>query len=325
MTPVSHPALPTKAAPGQLSATEIRQAMSLIGEIEPQSFYLFGKPITLSRSPALHNTLFAQTGLPHQYSLFETDRASDIRDLIRARHFGGASVTIPLKLDVIPLLDEVTDAAKAIGAVNTILAHPVQGECENNQRLVGDNTDWMGMVFCLRSAGLVKRPRASPASALVVGSGGTTRAAIYALHSLNYSPIYMVARNKNSVNTIAESFPQDYDIRLLETPEQASELDSALPNVIITTIPADKPVEPSMREVLVVVLQRKPATQAPRVLLELAYSPRHTPLMQLAEDSGWNTMPGLEVLAAQGWYQFQLWTGITPLYSNARSAVMDGI
>jgi hypothetical protein len=55
------------------------------------------------------------------------------------------------------LLDEVTDAAKAIGAVNTILAHPVQGDGEHHQHLVGDNTDWMGMVFCLRSAGLVKR------------------------------------------------------------------------------------------------------------------------------------------------------------------------
>jgi pentafunctional AROM polypeptide len=113
----------------------------------------------------------------------------------------------------------------------------------------------------------------------------------------------MVARNKDSVNNIAESFPQEYNIRLLETPEQAAELDGALPNVIITTIPADKPVDSSMREVLVAVLQRNSSVEAPRVLLELAYSPRHTPLMQLAEDAGWHTIPGLEVLAAQGWYQ----------------------
>lgn len=304
MTPVSHPDLPSKAAPGQLSAAEIRQALSLVGELEPQSFYLFGKPISSSRSPALHNTLFAQTGLPHQYSPFETDQANDIRDLIRARHFGGASVTIPLKLDVIPLLDEVSDAARAIGAVNTILSVPARGSRESHAHLVGDNTDWMGMVISLRSAGLVKRPRASPLAALVVGSGGTTRAAIYALHSLNYSPIYMVARNSEGVKSIAESFPQDYDIRRLETPEQAVGLGSSLPRVIITTIPADKPIDSAMREVLVTVLQQKaPSSEAPRVLLELAYSPRHTPLMQLAEDAGWHTIPGLEVLAAQGWYQ----------------------
>jgi pentafunctional AROM polypeptide len=57
MTPVSHPALPFKAAPGQLSAAEIRQGLALMGEIEPKKFYLFGKPIAASRSPALHNTL----------------------------------------------------------------------------------------------------------------------------------------------------------------------------------------------------------------------------------------------------------------------------
>jgi pentafunctional AROM polypeptide len=301
MTPVSHPDLPSKAAPGQLSATEIRQALSLIGELEPQTFYLFGKPISSSRSPVLHNTLFRQTGLPHQYSLFETDSVSDIRDLIRAPHFGGASVTIPLKLDVIPLLDDVSPAARAIGAVNTIIPVPVPGK--RLQHLLGDNTDWKGMVFCLRSAGLVKRARASPGGALVVGSGGTTRAAIYALHSLNYSPIYMVARNSAAVKTIAESFPAEYDIQPLETPEQAAALSASRPNVVITTIPADKPIDPNMREVLVAVLRDQKASEGTRVLLELAYTPRHTALMQLAEDAGWRTIPGLEVLAAQGWYQ----------------------
>jgi pentafunctional AROM polypeptide len=301
MTPVSHPSLPSKAAPGQLSAAEIRQALSLIGELEPQTFYLFGKPISSSRSPALHNTLFKQTGLPHQYTLFETDNASDIRDLIRAPHFGGASVTIPLKLDVVPLLDEVSPAARAIGAVNTIVPTPIAGK--RQQHLLGDNTDWIGMVFCLRSAGLVKRSRASPGGALVVGSGGTTRAAIYALHSLNYSPIYVVARNTAAVKSIAESFPAEYDIQLLKAPEQAAGLSASVPNVVITTIPADKPIDSSMREVLVAVLRHPMAGKGTRVLLELAYTPRHTPLMQLAEDAGWRTIPGLEVLAAQGWYQ----------------------
>ena len=302
MTPVSHPELPSKAAPGQLSAAEIRQALGLIGELEPQTFFLFGKPVSSSRSPALHNTLFAQAGLPHQYSLFETDSVGDIRDLIRAPHFGGASVTIPLKLDVIPLLDEVSPAARAIGAVNTIVPVPVPGR--RSQHLVGDNTDWQGMVFCLRSAGLVKRAHASPGGgALVVGSGGTTRAAIYALHSLNYSPIYMVARNRAAVKSIAESFPAEYDIQTLETPEQAAGLSASLPNVIITTIPADKPIDSSMREVLVAVVRHPRAGGGTRVLLELAYTPRHTALMQLAEDAGWRTIPGLEVLAAQGWYQ----------------------
>ncbi|KAK1765577.1 Pentafunctional AroM protein [Phialemonium atrogriseum] len=325
MTPVSHPALPSKAAPGQLSAAEIRQASALIGELEPLSFYLFGKPIGSSRSPALHNTLFRDTGLPHNYSLFETDRAEEVSDLIRSSHFGGASVTIPLKLDVMPLLDEVTEAVRVIGAVNTII--PIQAAGGEQRRLLGDNTDWMGMVFALRSAGPVKRTRSPPGGGMVVGSGGTTRAAIYALHALGYSPIYIVARNPDRVRSLADSFPSDYDIQVLEGAEQAAGLSTSIPSVIITTIPADKPVDSNMQEVLVTILRHPMAAAGgrTRVLLEMAYMPRQTPLMQLAEDAGWHTIPGLEVLSAQGWYQFQLWTGITPLYSDARSAVTGDV
>ncbi|KAK0635107.1 Shikimate dehydrogenase [Bombardia bombarda] len=325
MTPVSHPALPTKAAPGQLSAAEIRQGLALIGELEPRSFYLFGKPIMSSRSPALHNTLFKQNGLPHQYMLFETDNASDVQDLICSAHFGGASVTIPLKLDIMPLLDEVSQAAKIIGAVNTII--PVNAPGRDKPTLLGDNTDWMGMVSSLLLAGLVRPTPASPASAMVVGSGGTTRAAIYAMHSLGYAPIYVVARNSERVKELAESFPADYDIRQFETPQHVSQMSSLLPTVVISSIPADKPIDQDMREVLVAALRHAalPQGEGSRVLLEMAYTPRHTPLMQLAEDAGWKTIPGLEVLTAQGWYQFQSWTGIKPLYADAKAAVMGEV
>ncbi|KAK3386915.1 EPSP synthase-domain-containing protein [Podospora didyma] len=320
LTPVSHPALPSKAAPGQLSAAEIRRALALVGELEPRSFYLFGKPISSSRSPALHNTLFAESGLPHQYTLLETDDVQDVQDLIRSPYFGGASVTIPLKLDIVPLIDEISDAARTIGAVNTII--PVSSPARSKPILRGDNTDWMGMVFSLRSAGLVKRTQESPGGAMVVGSGGTTRAAIYALHNLGYAPIYVVARNSENAKSIAESFPADYDIQTLATPEEVAQLTTSLPSVVISSIPADKPIDQGMREVLVAALRHAPVGDGPRVLLEMAYTPRHTPLMQLAEDAGWHTIPGLEVLSAQGWYQFQLWTGIAPLYSDARAAVM---
>lgn len=293
LTPVSHPALPFKAAPGQLSAAEIRAALALLGELEKKEFYLFGKPIAASRSPALHNALFRQTGLPHEYSLFETDVAADIKDLIRSPYFGGASVTIPLKLDIMKLLDDVSNSAKIIGAVNTIIPIKEGGE---KTRLLGDNTDWRGMVYSLRSAGAAS----TPSSGLVVGSGGTSRAAIYALHSLGCSPIYVVARNAGKAGELASSFPGDYNI---ETVADAS-LVRHLPNTIITTVPADKPLDPSMRELMASVLRHQAAQpDVPRILLEMAYKPRHTPLMELAEEFGWITLPGLEVLASQGYYQ----------------------
>ncbi|KAI1737221.1 EPSP synthase-domain-containing protein [Xylaria scruposa] len=318
LTPVSHPDLPFKAAPGQLSAAEIRRGLSLVGELEKKQFYLFGKPIAVSRSPALHNALFQQAGLPHDYSLLETDTATDVQDLIRSPNFGGASVTIPLKLDIMPLVDDISDSAKVIGAVNTIIPVP---SVDGKIRLLGDNTDWMGMVYSLQAAGLV-RPTSTATnnttSGMVVGSGGTTRAAIYALHSLGFSPIYLVARNKTAVEQIISSFPQDYNVAHVEDASNVRHL----PSVIISTVPADRPVDTSMRELLVSVLRQPRQTGRSRIFLEMAYKPRQTPLMGLAEESGWVTIPGLEILTSQGFYQFQLWTGITPLFSDARAAVL---
>ncbi|KAH6679729.1 Shikimate dehydrogenase [Halenospora varia] len=322
MTPVSHPVLPFKAAPGQLSAVEIRQGLSLIGEIEPKAFYLFGTPISASRSPALHNALFRQAGLPHEYSRFETDKATDVEEIIRAPEFGGASVTIPLKLDIIPLLDDVTEAAKLIGAVNTIV--PTVDE-SGNTRLVGENTDWLGMTHSLISASYTTMASGPPGSALVIGAGGTARAAIYALQSLAHSPIYIVSRTPSKLATMISSFPAEFNIIPLT---QVSEADAItdVPRVAIGTIPADKPIEQNMREVLASILRHPKAdTTQQRTLLEMAYKPAQTALMKMAMDAGWVTIPGLEVLSAQGWYQFQKWTGTRPLYEDARSAVMgDG-
>ncbi|KAM7206215.1 putative PENTAFUNCTIONAL AROM polypeptide [Rhypophila sp. PSN 637] len=323
LTPVSHPALPSKAAPGQLSAAEIRQGLGLIGELEARSFYLFGKPISSSRSPVLHNTLFEQQGLPHEYSLFETDDVKDVEDLIRAPHFGGASVTIPLKLDIMKLLDEVSDAAKTIGAVNTII--PLHSSThDKKQKLRGDNTDWKGMVFSLQSTGLVG---GTGHSAMVIGSGGTARAAIYALHAMGYSTIYVVARTQARVQELVDGFPAEYGLKWLDNPAGLAELEkSKLPRVVVATVPADKPIDTTMGDILNKVLQTPaPEDGSQRVVLEMAYTPPRTPIMVKAEESGWKTIPGLEVLAAQGWYQFQAWTDIVPLYRDARKAVLGEV
>ncbi|EPE29289.1 Dehydroquinate synthase-like protein [Glarea lozoyensis ATCC 20868] len=320
MTPVSHPALPFKAAPGQLSAAEIRQSLSLLGEIEPKQFYLFGKPISESRSPALHNTLFQQTGLPHNYSRLETDVAADVKEIIRSPDFGGASVTIPLKLDIIPLLDGVSEAAKLIGAVNTIVPIP----SKDSMRLIGENTDWLGMTHSLIAHNYSTVASGPPGSGLVIGAGGTSRAAVYALRSLGHSPIYIVSRTPSKAADMISTFPADFNLKALKQISDAENL-SEVPRVAIGTIPADKPIESNMREIIAAILRHPKAdTARQRTLLEMAYKPTITPLVRMASDAGWISIPGLEVLSAQGWYQFQSWTGIRPLYADARDAVMGG-
>ncbi|GMG05223.1 unnamed protein product [Aspergillus oryzae] len=303
MTPVSHPSLPFKAAPGQLSATEIRKGLSLMGEIKQKKFAVFGTPVSGSRSPVLHNTLFSQAGLPHEYGRLETANVEDVKDFIRSPDFGGASVTIPLKLDIMPLLDHITPEAEIIGAVNTII--PV-ADGDKPARLVGSNTDWQGMTLSLHNAGVETANK--DASALVIGGGGTARAAIYALHSMGFSPIYVIGRSAPKLQSMVSTFPSSYNIQVIDSPETLK----TIPTVAIGTIPADKPIDPVMRETLCHMFERaqeadadvvKTGEKAHRVLLEMAYKPSVTALMQLASDSNWHTIPGLEVLVGQGWYQ----------------------
>ncbi|KAL6864362.1 pentafunctional aromatic polypeptide [Trichoderma novae-zelandiae] len=320
LTPVSHPALPFKAAPGQLSAAEIRQGLSLLGEIEPKSFYLFGKPISKSRSPALHNTLFSQVGLPHEYKRLETDKVEDVVEVLRSADFGGASVTIPLKQDIMAHLDDLTEAVKIIGAVNTVI--PTADESLGGRpRLTGDNTDWKGMVHVLRKAGVAAQ--SDDASAVVVGAGGTSRAAIFALHSLGFKPIYVVARDAGKAESLASSFPADYGVQTVASAADADTIASK-PIVSISTVPADKPIDSGVEQILGTLFKSKSDAQSQsRVLLEMAYHPPRTPVIQIAEKAGdWTTITGLEVLAAQGWYQFETWTGIKPLFSDALDAVV---
>ena len=323
LTPVSHPALPFKSAPGQLSAAEIRLGLSLHGEIKPKRFYLFGKPIQQSRSPAMHNFLFKSTGLPHTYHMLETDDAAELEKVIRDEDFGGASVTIPLKLDIMSHLDEVADDAQAIGAVNTIIPNPSRSSTQDSgPYLVGKNTDWQGMKLVLHNAGA--RTGNGTQSGLVIGNGGTARAAIYTLHEMGYSPIYMIGRSGEKLRAVQESFPREYDIQFVTSPSDIQDL-RHVPVIAIGTIPADKPIDATVQEILYGLLRRKVSSTGRDdnddgrcILLEMAYKPATTPLMAMAANAGWITIPGLETLAAQGIFQFQHWTGIEPLLEEAR-------
>ncbi|KIW37561.1 3-phosphoshikimate 1-carboxyvinyltransferase [Exophiala oligosperma] len=316
MTPVSHPALPFKAAPGQLSAAEIRQGLSLMGEIVPKQFYLFGSPISASKSPALHNTLFRETGLPHHYEAFETTDADELKSKIRAADFGGASVTIPLKLDVMPLFDEVDESARLIGAVNTIVPVPVAG-AQQGAKLVGRNTDYLGMMDCLRAAGASAALGDAEQSGLVIGGGGTARAAIQTLHTMGYKPIYIVGRDARKIEELARDFPTRYDLVVLDS--GVTKIRTP-PTVAIATIPANIPIDSTLAGTLQKIVKmpvpesvmpKGQGSSAPgRILLELAYKPAHTEVMKMAESGAWKTVQGLETLVTQGEWQYEYWTGI---------------
>ena len=303
-SPVTHPLLPNKAAPGQLSFRQIQQALHLIGCLPSRSFYLFGSPISQSMSPTLHNTGFDILGLPYQYQLLETrELGHEIKAAITASEFGGASVTIPYKLDIIPLLDKLTPAAKAIGAVNTIIP---QGQ-GSERVLVGDNTDWLGITASITGDLGGKAPIHA---ALVIGAGGTARAAIYALQALNAQVIYLFNRTIGKAEDLARAFPEAH-IKVVEQLGQWPS-NSRPPSIIVSTVPAAATTT-NEKETNLIFLSEKifGYREGLGVVIDMAYRPAETPLLKLAKKAGgqWTLVPGLEVLLQQGYEQFQLWTG----------------
>jgi pentafunctional AROM polypeptide len=144
-TPVTH-ALLAAAAPGQLTVKQLMEARLNNGLCTARQYFLFGTPIQFSLSPAMHNKAFRALLMPHIYSLNEQAAATDYIEVMSDKLFGGASVTIPHKETIIPLIDEVRGAAQKIGAVNTVVREEVTDtKGQLIQKLVGYNTDWLGM------------------------------------------------------------------------------------------------------------------------------------------------------------------------------------
>ncbi len=323
-SPISHPLLPTRAAPGQLSFVEIQKALHLIGQLPAQQYYLIGDPIHHSVSPTLHNTAHAALGLPHKYSLFETAEVdAKVEALLAQPDFGGASVTIPHKIAIIPLLNELSPHAKAIGAVNTVIPRIIDGKRD----FYGDNTDWLAIRDLVLSN--LSEPVTPKTTGLIIGAGGTSRAAIYALHQLGIPRIYIYNRTQSAAHALSSSLPSEYNLSVIETLDKFSF--ASPPSVIVSTVPGPA-TSASLKEPGTLFLPKSIFSNPNGgVVVDMAYKPMDTPILKLAYEVSlelaaqprtspppgeptpaipkWVTVPGVMILLEQGFYQFEIWTG----------------
>ncbi len=218
--------------------------------------------------------------------------------------FLGANVTTPHKLGVIPLLDDMTPAAQAVGAVNTIV--PRQGA------LLGDNTDVAGFLRALEERG-----QEPGAVALVIGAGGAARAAIHALHGLGCL-VMVAARDRAAAATLARAFTGNGPSVV---PLAPGDLLPVLPStellVNATTVGmAGGPAEHALP--LDVDLERLPRGA---LVYDLVYRPRRTKLITTAEELGLRTLDGIAMLVWQGAESLRAWTGLEPPVDVMREAV----
>ena len=264
----------------------------------PKKFFIFGQGISFSMSPVIHGAAFKHHGLPHTYEILQTQTVDELLPLIESPDFGGASVTMPHKLTIRQYCSSVSPHAKTIGAINTLVVVPPT-QVSDQWGIKGDNTDWSGLVACLKSKGGDAIEDAT--TGLVIGAGGAARAALYALYQLGIKNILLVNRTRSKAEKIATDYSSTFEITVLPTLARLSEMQR--PDIIISTIPADK-----------ITTEYFPASLFGKkigVCVDMAYKPRETPLLKVAEEhKGWATVSGAEVLLEQAFDQSQLWLGL---------------
>lgn len=259
---------------------------------------LIGYPLGHSFSPILHQTALDDVGLEGTYSLFSLSDPSQISGIIQRLRDGeldGINITIPYKQEVINHLDGLSAAARAIGAVNTIYH---QGE-----KLIGDNTDAPGFYQDL--IGYLKSSELNEKNALVLGSGGSAHAIVYALLSKGWT-VTVTARRMAQTQAMAQTFDNSHVYTAdWDSLNQAEFLKPY--NLLVNTTPVGMFPEVEHNPI-------PEGIEIPQgmVVYDLIYNPQETALMKMARQCGCQAVNGLGMLVNQAALAFEVWTGLKP-------------
>lgn len=246
-------------------------------------FGLIGKSLEYSYSPSYFKEKFLKEDINDTlYNLYPLKSVAEINRLIDDfSELSGLNVTIPYKESVIPYLDKLDQSAKEIGAVNTIKFDLIN----SNLKLTGYNTDYLGFLDSLRPI-LEKKHN----KALILGTGGSSKAIAYALKFLNIDYRF-VSRN-----------PNDKDILDYESLNDKIIKENLL--VINTTplgmYPNEELCPPIPYQFLTI----------DHILYDLIYNPKLTKFLKLGQEKGSAIKNGLEMLQIQAEYSWKIWNNI---------------
>lgn len=157
-----------------------------------ESFGLMGIDITNSLSPMIHNRIGELTNNKYPYNIFQKNE-NEMPDFLDSREFCGLNVTMPYKRDAISYVDELTDLAEEVGAINTIFV--------KDGKLIGDNTDYYGFVHSIKTKGISIKGK----TCLILGSGGASDSVYLALKDMGASKITRLS-HKDLNNDLQNEF-----------------------------------------------------------------------------------------------------------------------
>lgn len=257
---------------------------------------VIGWPVSHSRSPVMHNAAFAALGLDWAYVPLpvEPGRVGDALRGLRALGFRGANVTVPHKQAVIAYLDALTDAAQAVGAVNTIVVR-------DDGSLLGDTTDGYGFL-----ADLAERGARAGGRTVVIGAGGAARSVVFALASVG-GEVAVCARDTVKAEEVCRAVVAAH----LGARVSAHRFPDALPALTQGALRPDLIVNATslgLHEGDPLPWTEAAELGRGQVAYDLIYN-RETEWLQLARERGATAIDGLGMLVHQGARAFELWTG----------------
>lgn len=271
-------------APGQLSA----ERMERLGD-DCMILGILGHPISKSRSPAMHDAALKAAGINGIYLPFETDDLEQIEEVIRGYDIRGMNVTIPHKRDIMDHLDCIDAAASAIGAVNTVT--------NENGRLIGSNTDVLGIQTALESAGF----EADDRRILIMGSGGAARACAYYM-SEHGCDITITGRNRETGQELSSEFGASF-----RDPQSVSTM---MYDLVVNCTPVGM-YSDGAYPINISSIQKEQA------VFDMVYG-KETPLLAHAKIKGCRAACGEDMLAGQGAASFETWTGVKGMFETMR-------
>jgi shikimate dehydrogenase len=247
-------------------------------------FAVLGSPIAHSLSPDLHRAAYRVLGLDWSYEAVEIGR-DGLADFVRSRDetWRGLSLTMPLKVEVFPLLTEVSELARETGSANTV----VLGRSGRQ----GFNTD----VYGLRR-GFERHGRSSLGAVLILGGGATAASGLVAARQLGAATVFAGVRAPERAARLVEvGRAQGIDVQVRRL-DELIQIDEAL-DAVISTLPNGAAVD--------VVLD--PDAIRTAALFDVAYSPWPTPLV--SSWTGETVIGGLEMLVLQALAQVRIFVG----------------
>jgi len=278
-----------ETAPGQLPVAQLA-GLYRVRELGAATtvFGLLGNPALGSLGPWLHNRAYRRLGLDAVYLPFETSRPEAVLAMLPARQLRGLSVTQPHKVAMASLCQRLGEEATGTGAVNTLVAEAHGG-------WAGHNTDVTGIVAALQTATGAGAGR----TAVVLGTGGASRAAVFALQQMGFV-VTMLGRSLDP----AREFSKQHGVHLCS---MSSDLPAGLdPAVVVNATPlgglgrdADERPLPNWRP------------KAGTVVHDLVYQPHTTRWLRDAAAAGAVIVPGVEMFLHQASAQIRRFTGMS--------------